>query len=114
MYPCIVKGHGDENGVWDDRQLGRNAEAGPQLSPSELANLILDNGWEPGEPIFLYSCNTGDEDYHQRLADEMNTSVTAPDGYLYSPGFGKYWPFHIPFLPIFTYGAGYVTAHPSR
>jgi hypothetical protein len=78
----------------------------------ELAKLIRENGWEPGESIFLYSCNTGDGDYHQQLADEMNTSVKAPNGYMYSPGFGKYWPSHVSFFPIFTYGAGYVTVHP--
>ncbi|MES9814012.1 MAG: RHS repeat-associated core domain-containing protein [Candidatus Thiodiazotropha sp.] len=108
----MVKGHGDEYGVWDDRQSGRSAETGPQLAAQELANLIRENGWEPGEPIFLYSCNTGDGNYHQQLADEMGAVVTAPNGYMYSPGFGKYRPSHVPFFPIFSYGADYVIAHP--
>ncbi|MEU1982973.1 glycohydrolase toxin TNT-related protein [Nocardia sp. NPDC019395] len=59
---------------------------GNRLSARELANIISHRpDYQPGMPVRLLSCNTGhlDGNVAVQLAQSLNTTVVAPDGYLY-------------------------------
>ncbi len=107
-----VKGHGNENGVLDQR-MGQSKQNAHRLTPNELAEFIRNHGWNPGEPVKLLVCNSGDENYYQELANELGVPVTAPNGYVQTDGFGHYNSTHVPYQPFFTFGAGWYTAYPK-
>lgn len=82
-------------GVEDDRSLtGLDANGNPMiyggniLSPTQLLQLMTDNGYKGG-PITLFSCLTGAagdsfDSFAKQLADLAEATVTAPDN--------LYWP----------------------
>ncbi len=63
--------HGDPKSVFIN---------GKKLKPQELADLILQQGYEKGEPIRLISCQTGAKPngFAKKLAEILQTEVTAP------------------------------------
>lgn len=104
-----VLAHGSEKGVYD----GRGSER-VLLSSTALANLVKQNGWKPGEPVKLVSCNVADSPaYPQALANVLGVPVTASDGYVYAPGNGQAWPSHSSFFPVFSFGAKWITFNPD-
>jgi hypothetical protein len=52
------------------------------LNASDMATLVRQSGWVPGEPIRLLSCWTGSDagGFAQALANELGVPVTAPNG----------------------------------
>jgi RHS repeat-associated protein len=80
-------GHGSKN-FMNGPALFR--KYGDKLGPLEVAELIKSAGnWKPGMPIWIKACNTGDPEgtFAQTLADALDTTVFAPDEYVW---FGKY------------------------
>jgi hypothetical protein len=66
---------------------------GTQLDASELAELIrADQAWQ-GQPVRLFSCDTGkgSDPIAARLAHELGVQVTAPDALAYSNAMGESW-----------------------
>jgi len=69
-----VGGHGTS-----DHMVGPD---GTNISPSQLGDMIRsDPNYSSGEPVDLYSCNTGagDNSFAQQLANNLGAPVSAPD-----------------------------------
>jgi hypothetical protein len=74
--------------------LGPGGPTQPQLTAYQLGQLIQAAGWQPGQPIQLFSCFTGapnpngGNDFAQNLADVLDTTVIAPStfGWVYPSG----------------------------
>ena len=77
--------HGDAGGV------SLSGYQGDKLSPSDLAKSIRDAGWNGKDTIYLLSCNVGNGEFPQQLADVLGegTRVQAPDGYIWFTKDGK-------------------------
>jgi hypothetical protein len=77
----VVGGHGFANGI-----QGPNGT----MTAQDLASEIKKDSNYTGQSVTLFSCNTGslDNGFAQQLADELNTTVFAPDNLLwyYSDG----------------------------
>ena len=101
-----VKGHGDRFDVQNDRTGNR-----VPMTAAELADKLREEGWRDGEPVTLVSCNTGDGDFPQQLADELGVPVTAPDGYVSAKYSGEFWSHHPRFPPV-PWGSGFHTWSP--
>jgi len=69
---------------------------GTVINADQLAALIRSNGWQPGQPIQLFSCNTGaptengDQNIAQKLAIVLDTTVAAPSTFLWTYSDGTY------------------------
>ncbi|REC48841.1 hypothetical protein [Chryseobacterium pennipullorum] len=63
--------HGSEKNVIIDGRI---------LKPQELANLIVEQGYEKGEPIRLIACKTGSKQngFAKKLAEILDVEVIAP------------------------------------
>lgn len=81
------------------------------MTVKELADKLREEGWKEGEPVTLVSCNTGDGDFPQQLADELGVPVTAPDGYVSAQYDGDFWSHHFRFPPV-PWGADFRTWSP--
>lgn len=77
--------HGDANGV------SPTGNANDRMSASDLAKSIKDAGWNGTDTIYLLSCNVGNGDFAQELADALGEGarVQAPDGYIWFDKDGK-------------------------
>ncbi|MBT2772621.1 hypothetical protein J7J47_10300, partial [Halomonas sp. ISL-60] len=102
-----VKGHGDRYGVQNDRTGDR-----VPMTVQELADKLREEGWKEGEPVTLVSCNTGDGDFPQQLANELGVPVTAPDGYVSAKYSGDFWSHHPRFPPV-PWGSDFHTWSPQ-
>lgn len=59
---------------------------GDRIGPAQLAKKINESGkFKPGMPIWIKACNTGSKEgnFAQSLANIMNTTVFAPDNYVW-------------------------------
>ncbi len=69
---------------------------GTVINADQLAALIRSNGWQPGQLIQLFSCNTGvltengDQNIAQKLAIILDTTVAAPSTFLWTYSDGTY------------------------
>ena len=77
--------HGDANGV------SSTGNANDRMTASELAKSIRDAGWNGTDTVYLLSCNVGNGDFPQELANALGEGVRvqAPDGYIWFDQDGK-------------------------
>ncbi len=77
----------DLHGTWNDVNIG-----GKDLTPSQFAAVIRADPEWVGQPITLFSCDTGKDgpngepSFAQRLSDELGVPVTAPTELAWSNG----------------------------
>ena len=64
----IIFGHGNPYNVFDDR-AGKDARR-KELTPPQLAQIILDSGGKPTDTVILHSCSTGkgDQSFARQLS----------------------------------------------
>ncbi|MGI5219913.1 glycohydrolase toxin TNT-related protein [Nocardia sp. CA-290969] len=85
QHTAPLPGHYDviAHGTTNDIEM---ASGNNRLSARELADMIRHRpDYQPGTPVRLLSCNTGhvDGNVAAQLARALNTTVIAPDGFLY-------------------------------
>lgn len=69
----------------------RDGITGDFLSAADLAAKIkADPNYKPGTTVELYACRTGQEDFGQKLANELGANVRAPNQYLFGYNSGRY------------------------
>jgi hypothetical protein len=63
---------------------------GPSLYAQELADLIVQGGWSPGQPVYLLGCHTGGDtgmpginNISQDVANILRTEVYGVDKYMF-------------------------------
>lgn len=81
--------HGEPNRVSVQMDATDQASA-VHLSATEFAAVVRSSHWS-GEPIRLFSCNTGCDPngFAQQLANALGVTVTAPDAPVWTLGDGK-------------------------
>ncbi|WP_370421169.1 hypothetical protein AB8O64_23425 [Streptomyces sp. QH1-20] len=82
-----IVAHGTPHNTLMDTAGGR------ELTPRQMADVIRRRpDYSPGTPIRLLSCNTGHVDgtFAQQLARDLDTTVIAPDGFLYVDAWGRF------------------------
>ena len=93
-YAFVVTGHGDYDHI-SNQSNGKDNKN--RLYAADLADMIQENGWTPGQVIILDSCNVGKgaDSFAQQLADELakrtgeTVIVLAPTNYLSVGPFGR-------------------------
>jgi hypothetical protein len=79
--------HGSADGFWT------LAEGGERISLDAVVKAILENGWQPGQPIRLLACRTGADGgiAAQALADALGVQVVAPTTDVIAVSGGRIW-----------------------